>query len=183
MTLQAWQVPQLMLPQQTLSTQAPWRHSVPVMHPAPSALRLQFPLWQVSGATQSVSVLQLVPHALPAQTNGAQPIGFAVAHDPEPLQLDAGVKVDPLHICAPHETLVSACWHLPAPSQFPVLPHGAVVEVPHWPAGAAPPDGMLEHTPALPETLQAWQVPHDLDAQQTPSTQVSPVKQLLVAQL
>lgn len=34
--------------------------------------------------------------------------------------------------------------------------------------------------PALPWTLQARQVPHDVDAQQTASTQVRPVRQSVV---
>jgi hypothetical protein len=77
----------------------------------------------------------------------------------------------------PHDTLVDCFWQAPAPSQAPVLPHGELVEVRHWPAGAASPDAMFLQVPALPETLHAWQVPHDADAQQTPSTQVRPLRQ------
>jgi hypothetical protein len=57
------------------------------------------------------------------------------------------------------------------------------VETGHLPCKSGCPDGMLAQTPALPGTLHAWQVPHAVAAQQTPSTQVSPLKQVLVAQL
>ncbi len=93
------------------------------------------------------------------------------------------MRVDPLHICGPHEVFVSACWQVPLPVQFPVFPQALLFDTGHLPCRSGCPDGMLAQTPALPGTLQDWQVPHDGDAQQTPSTQVSPLKQVLVAQL
>ena len=45
-----------------------------------------------------------------------------------------------------------------------MLPQGAVVEVAHRPCGSAVPAGTLAQVPALPSTLQAWQVAHDVDA-------------------
>jgi hypothetical protein len=81
----------------------------------------------------------------------------------------------------PHETLFDTCWQPPLPLHAPVLPQGELIEVRHWPAGAALPDAMFVQVPALPVTLHDWQVPHAVDAQQTPSTQVRPLRQSDVA--
>ena len=86
-----------------------------------------------------------------------------------------------MQLAVPHDTVVGACWQPPAPLHAPVFPHGALDALRHWPAGAASPDGMLAQVPALPATLQALQVPHEADAQQTPSTQVRPARQSEVA--
>jgi hypothetical protein len=71
-TLQDWQVPQLGLPQQTPLTQAPLMHWVPSVHASPFAFRAQLRFgavpWQVKGAKQSASAVQVVRHAFPAQT-------------------------------------------------------------------------------------------------------------------
>jgi hypothetical protein len=72
-TLQAWQVPQLGLPQQTPSMQLPLMHWAPVAQARPAALSAQFLLvpepWQVNGARQSASVAQgVVLQALAPQT-------------------------------------------------------------------------------------------------------------------
>jgi hypothetical protein len=42
------------------------------------------------------------------------------------------------------------------------------------------PAGTLAQLPALPVTLQAWQLLHELELQQTPSTQLLLVRQSLV---
>ncbi len=61
MTLQAWQAPQLALPQQTPSTQLPVMHSFPAEQLEPLAFRLQLlgdPVpWQVNGTWQSPSAV------------------------------------------------------------------------------------------------------------------------------
>jgi hypothetical protein len=75
----------------------------------------------------------------------------------------------------------AACWQAPVPLHAPVLAHGALVEAAHRLWGSAAPAGTLVQVPALPWTLQARQVPHEADAQQTPSTQVRPVRQSEVA--
>ena len=71
-TLQAWQVPQLGLPQQTLLTQAPLMHWLPAVQVRPFALRAQLRFgavpWQVNGAMQSPSTLQVVLQAFVPQT-------------------------------------------------------------------------------------------------------------------
>jgi hypothetical protein len=80
--------------------------------------------------------------------------------------------VDPLQLAVPQETVMGCCWHFPAPSQEPVFPHGLLLDGAQPPCGSAVPACTLVHVPALPETLQAWQVPHEAEVQQTPSTQL-----------
>jgi hypothetical protein len=88
------------------------------------------------------------------------------------------VYVEPVQEAVPHETLVAPCWHAPAPLQLPVLPQGGPAV--QRPCGSVVPSGTLVQLPALPATLQAWQVPQALALQQTPSTQVALVKQSVV---
>lgn len=85
-----------------------------------------------------------------------------------------------MQLAVPHDTVVGCFWQPPVPLQAPVLPQGALAEVAHCPAGAASPAAMFVHVPALPLTLQDWQVPQAADAQQTPSTQLKPDRQSLV---
>jgi hypothetical protein len=98
---------------------------------------------------------------------------------PSPVQCETGVKVEPEQEAAPQLTPALACSQEPAPSQLPVLPQGGwgVQRV----CGSTSPEPTFEQVPALPTTLQAWQVPHDEVPQHTASTQKSPVKQSLVA--
>ena len=67
--LHAWQVGQLALPQQTPSTQLPLMHWLPAAHVRPFGFNAQLRLgavpWQVNGARQSPSAVQLVLHAAP----------------------------------------------------------------------------------------------------------------------
>ena len=98
-----------------------------------------------------------------------------VAQVPVPVQCETGVKVEPEHEAAPHETLVLPCSHAPAPLQLPVLPQGAAGGQP--PCGSAAPAATFAHEPVA----QVWQLAHAEDAQHTPSTQKLPVRQSLVA--
>jgi hypothetical protein len=100
------------------------------------------------------------------------------AQAPEPVQCELGVKVDPLQVTVPQETLVPPSWHFPAPSQAPVLPQGGFAV--QRPCGSGLLAGTLAQLPGLAVVLQAWQVPHELELQQTPSTQLLLVKQSLV---
>jgi hypothetical protein len=86
---------------------------------------------------------------------------------PLPVQKAAGVNVLPLQEALPHWTDAAACWQAP-PTQRPVLPQ--VVLTPQPPCGSAERLGTAEQVPA-PLTLQAWQVPHAAEVQQTPSVQ------------
>jgi hypothetical protein len=187
LTLQAWQVPQGPEPQQTPSVQRPLMHWLaPPGQVCPFGLSAQLLVepepWQVSGATQSVSAVQVVLQlwVLVLQLNPpvqADEVGAAQA--PVPLQWETGVKVAPLQLAVPQETLVPPSWHLPVPSQAPVFPQGGLAA--QRPCGAVVLAGTLAQFPGLPATLQAWQVPHELALQQTPSTQLLLVRQSLVA--
>ncbi len=53
-----------------------------------------------------------------------------------------------------------------------MFPQGLLVDGAQAPCGSAVPACTLVHAPAFPATLQAWQVPHEADVQQTPSTQL-----------
>jgi hypothetical protein len=79
------------------------------------------------------------------------------------------VNVDPTQVALPQATDVPPSWHLPAPSQAPVSPHGGFGG--QRPCGSGVLATTLAQFPALPVTLQAWQVVHALVLQQTPSTQ------------
>lgn len=96
------------------------------------------------------------------------------------MQVEGGVYVETLQLAPPQETPLACIWQAPDPLQVPVLPHGAVVEVAHRVCGSAMPDGTSAQVPGVPVTLQAMQVGHDVDPQQTPSTQLSPVRQSVV---
>jgi hypothetical protein len=89
-TLQAWQAPQLTLPQQTPSTQLPVLHSFPAEQLAPLAFRLQLfgvPVpWQVYGIWQSASAVQEVLQVRVPQTYGKQFIVGGGAQFPAPSQ-------------------------------------------------------------------------------------------------
>jgi hypothetical protein len=135
----------------------------------------------VSGATQSVSRVQAVLQ-IALVVSQTKPPGqvdeTGAAQAPVPLQCETGVKVDPLQEAVPQETPVPPSWHLPAPSQAPVLPQGGLVA--HRPCGSRLLDGTFAQFPALPAMLQAWQVAQAVALQQTPSTQLLPVKQSVV---
>ena len=87
---------------------------------------------------------------------------------PLPEQNAVGVKVLPLQEAEAQLTLGGACVQLP-PVQVPVLPQ--VPLAPQWLCGSLTPSGTTAQEPALPETLQAWQVGQLGLPQQTPSTQ------------
>jgi hypothetical protein len=134
--------------------------------------------WQVRGATQSLSTVQAVLQAalVESQTNPPGQVDeTGAAQAPAPLQCETGVKVEPLQVAVPQETPVPPSWHFPAPSQAPVLPQGGLVA--QRPCGSRPLAGTFAQLPALPARLQAWQVAQAVALQQTPSTQLFPVRQ------
>ena len=90
------------------------------------------------------------------------------------MQCDTGVKVVPAHDAMPHATPVPACSHVPAPVQLPVLPHGGAAGQPR--CGSGTPAPTLAHVPVA----HVSQRPQPNVAQQTPSTQKSPVRQSVV---
>jgi hypothetical protein len=134
--------------------------------------------WQVSGATQSPSMVQAVLQdaLVVSQTKPpGQVEETGAAQAPVPLQCETGVKVEPLQVAVPQETPVPPSWHFPAPSQEPVLPQGGLVA--QRPCGSRLLAGTFAQFPALPVMLQAWQVAQAVALQQTPSTQLLPVRQ------
>jgi hypothetical protein len=137
--------------------------------------------WHVNGETQSVSPTHVVRQALlpPHAKFPAQADDVGAAQVPVPLQWDTGVNVDPTQVAVPHDTTVPPGWHLPAPSQAPVLPQGGLGVQRLCGSGALA--GTLAQLPALPVTLQAWHIEQALALQQTPSTQLFPVRHSLVA--
>ena len=88
------------------------------------------------------------------------------------------MNVDPVQVCVPHDTVVAASWQPPAPLQNPVLPQGGLAAQRF--VGSAAPSGTFAQLPALAPTLHDWQRGHALATQQTPSTQVRPVRHMLV---
>jgi hypothetical protein len=111
----------------------------------------QAPATQVAPAAQSVSTAQLVRQAAtPSQAKGAQSWVAPATHCPLPSQVEASVSVELISDVAESSGQVAAPQDVPAST-------GA--QVPAWPA-----------------TLQAWQVPQLALPQQTPSTQLSPVR-------
>ena len=146
--LHALQASQLFVLQQKLSTQLPELHvlAVAAVQAEPFGLRPQLlgvVPWQVWGARQSASVTHVTLQALAPQMYGVQDDPVAVAQLPLPLQFDEGVYVDPVQLDAPQGMPVSACWHVPLPVQFPVLPQGMLFETGHFPCNSGCPDGML----------------------------------------
>jgi len=148
----------------------PLKHSVPATQAAPLAFRLVQTLdMQVKPPAQSPSPAQLVRQAAPPQANGAQLIG-GCTQAPAPLQLPTGVNVDPLHEAVPQLVVVGPLRQAPLPSHLPLNPQGGFGVQPPCGSIWSAPTGL--HIPAMPVTLQDWQLPHTADEQQTPSTQL-----------
>lgn len=183
--LHAWQAGQLVLPQQTLSTQWPLMHSPPAPHAAPLGLSAQFFVlpdpWQVNGARQSALLAQDDLQAVPPHTYGMQLIETASPQAPLPLQRASVLAVEPEQVAAAQTVVVGAFAQAPAPLQAPVFPQGADALGAHIPRGSVVPAGTFAHVPRLPDTLHAWHIGHDADPQQMRSTQVKPVRQSTVA--
>ena len=99
----------------------------------------------------------------------------AATQPPVPLQCDSGVKVEPVHDCVPHDTVVEASAQAPAPLQAPVFPQGGLGVQRFIESGV--PAGMFAQLPALLPTLHDLQSAHELVLQHTPSTQKLPVRQ------
>ena len=94
--LQAWQVPQLAVEQQTPSTQLPLPHSVPEVQIWPRRLSPQAPALQTFPGEQSVLVAQTDTQAVPVaalQANGTQDWVEAALQTPAPSQVRAEVAV------------------------------------------------------------------------------------------
>jgi hypothetical protein len=89
---------------------------------------------------------------------------------PVPLQVRAGVNVDPEQLCATQIVPLAYSRQAPPPSQAPSVPQ---VEAPlsaHWPRGSAP-AGTSVHVPAVPVMPHDRQAPEQAVRQQVPCSQ------------
>jgi hypothetical protein len=120
-------------------------------------------------ATHWVSPLHALLQLVLPQMYGAQLAVAGVEQLPPPEQKADGVKVVPLHDAAAQLTLVVACVQAPLPLQLPVLPQVPLAPQRAW--GSVTTLATLAQAPALPVTLQAWQVGQLALPQQAPSTQ------------
>jgi hypothetical protein len=119
--------------------------------------------------THCVSLLQELLQLAPPQMYGAQLDLVGVAQVPPPEQNALGVKVVPLHDAGAQLMLLAIWVQAPLPLQVPVLPQVPLAA--QRPCGSLAVLARLAQAPALPVTLQAWQVGQLALLQQTPSTQ------------
>jgi hypothetical protein len=119
--------------------------------------------------THWASLLHELVQLVPPQMYGAQLAVVGVEQVPLPEQNAVGVKVVPLPDAVAQLTLAAAWVQAPLPLQTPVLPQ--VPLPPQRLCGSATVFATLAQVPALPVTLQAWQVGQLAVPQQTPSTQ------------
>jgi hypothetical protein len=103
--LQARQVPQLSLSQQTPSVQEPVMHSVLRTHFDPIGLRLQPPPRQTLGARQSPSLPHEVKQVLPLHWYGAHGSVAPGAHAPLLSQREASMCDEPEQVSWAHMVL------------------------------------------------------------------------------
>ena len=89
--------------QQIPCAQIPFAQSVLAVQVAPFGRLVQTLPMQTLGETQSVSAVQDVLQAPVPQVNGSQADDVAARQVPVPLQVRAGVNVDPLQVAAAHE--------------------------------------------------------------------------------
>lgn len=181
-TLQALQVPQLELAQHTPSTQKfPVRQSAVVSHDCPSGFLSpqRFVLRsQMFGDAQLASDTQVVLQALPLQANGAQDRVLAARHVPAPSHVRASVcVVAPGGQDGATQTVPTwYSWHVPRPSQTPVVPQLAAPASLQVPVGSAPPEVTGEQVPGDDALAQDMHAPAQAVRQQTPWAQ-KPVAQ------
>jgi len=171
-----WQVPVQALAQQTPCWQKPEAHSVAPPQVAPLPLRPQVPVvvLQRFGATQSALDAQVALHwpLVPQIRLPPQVVPVTVPQVPVPLHRRGGVKLVPVQVAAAHCVPLTYFRHAPAPSHMPSVPHVDAVVVAHWVVGlGAAPAGTGEQVPALPPSAHDWQVPVQVELQQTPCAQ------------
>jgi hypothetical protein len=165
-----WQVPAQPALQHTPCAQNPETQPVPVVQAAPSAFFVHTPPLQVKGATQSVSAVQAVLHALVPHTKGSHIDVVTVWQVPVPLQVRAGVSVDPVQLAATHTVPVAYRRQAPLPLHWPSVPQAAAPLSVHWFSGSWP-FGTLVHVPTVPVSEHDWQVPVQAALQHTPCAQ------------
>jgi hypothetical protein len=148
-TAQERQVPVHAVSQQTPCAQFPELHSAAPAHAAPIGFSPQLPVLQELGELQSAVVEQVVLHAPVPQAYGAQIDEVTVWQVPVPLQVRAGVNVDPLQAAATQVVPAAYRRHAPAPLHWPSVLQAAVPRSAHWLSGSVP-AGTLVQVPTVP---------------------------------
>jgi hypothetical protein len=171
---QVWQVLLQAVLQQTPSTQKPLaqspapRHAVPFCSCGTQALPAQ---WKP--VVQSAFETHVVAHAVAPHMYAPHDASLTVWQTPAPLQVRAGVCVEPVHD-SPTQVVPSIHRrHAPPPSQVPSWPQVEVASCMHSSSGSVPPMTGRQRPSAwvvlAPE--QAMQPPPHAASQQTPSMQ------------
>jgi hypothetical protein len=107
---------------------------------------------------------------------------LAAVQVPVPLQLRAGVKVDPTQVAAAHWVEPLYTRQAPLPLQTPSVPQEAAPWSMHVPCGSAAPFSTAEQVPTLPATPHDMHVPVQAELQQKPCAQKPEPHSLLPAQ-
>jgi hypothetical protein len=136
---------------------------------------------QMFGERQSAFAVHVVLHAVGPQTNGVQFDVDTVWHVPVPLQVRAGVAVDPVQLAPTQVVPATYRRHAPAPLQVPSLPQLAAPASVHWLSGSAP-LGTLVQAPSVPAIAQDLQVPVHAVAQQMLCAQMPLAQSVLAVQ-
>ena len=166
-TAQLWQNGHAVASQQYPSVQWPvphWRSREQVATPVCAATQL-VPLHQVPLA-HWLSSLQPCWQSPTPQRYGAQSRTLGIEQPPTPLQVPAGWNCVALAQKKPTQSVPAAAWVQRPFVQVPVFPQGGLAG--HMPCGSAVP---FVTAAQLPDP-QVWQVPHEGDVQQMPSTQL-----------
>jgi hypothetical protein len=130
----------------------------------------------VNGARQCESIEHVLRQLPVPHMYGEQLCVVAVAQVPVPVQRETSVSVEPEQVCVPHDTVVAASAHAPAPLQAPVFPQGGLATQ----RLSRTPLATLAQLPAAAPTLHAWHKLHELVLQQTPLVQKLPVRHSVV---
>jgi hypothetical protein len=181
--LHAWQGPEQVCAQHTLSTQVPCAHSAVVMHEAPFDFLCVQMLAELQNWSAAHGLLALHP---PEQASAAHWwLGHwtwsPVPQAPAPSHVAASVTVPPVHDCATHVTPVPGIAHVAG-----LLPSQAAAQGGWVPAQAvrgrrgAPLTAM--HIPFFPLSAQASHWRSQAPSQQTESTQYVDVQSAPVVQ-
>lgn len=109
------------------------------------SLALQTVPWQDAPEAHSLVAEQVVPHAFPLQTKGAQGVVTAALQVPAPSHVRAAAAEPAVaQVAATHNVPFAQRLQLPAPSQVPSRPH---VEGRSWlhSSRGSEPEGTVEH--------------------------------------
>jgi hypothetical protein len=170
-TAQERQVPVQAAPQQIPCSQKPELHSTALPQVAPTGFLPQLPLRQLLGATQSLSLAQIV-RQLPVvpHMNGAHDCPGVVTQVPRPSQRNAVVSVETSQPAGLHIVPVEYFWQAPAPSQTPLLPQLGAPSSAHSLRGSVPTSAGRQ-LPTAPGAAQLKHTSVQARLQQTPSAQ------------